>query len=291
MKRKGWQHPFFILCCALALGAAAAHAQTLGDAKRGLYVSKAGGCVGCHTEARPNAQPYAGGRALSSPFGIFFGPNITPHPRAGIGRWSEQDFFHAMRLGVRPDGAHYYPALPYTSFTKITESDLRDLWAYLRSLPPSSRASAPHELKFYVRWRFALWGWKLLYFSPGPFVPDPSRSATLNRGAYLVQALGHCGECHTPRNWLGAQKKELFLAGAKLGEKTKAPNLTPTRLKKLSDAELKDILRTGVTADGDVLSESMAEVVHNTTSQLTPQDLDALVAYLRSLPPLPEESR
>ncbi len=196
-----------------------------------------------------------------------------------------------MRLGVRPDGAHYYPAFPYTSFTKITDPDLRDLWAYLRSLPPSSRASQPHDLKLYVRWRFPLWGWKQLFFSPGPFVPDPSRSATLNRGAYLAQALGHCGECHTPRNWLGAPKKDRFLAGAKLGEKTRAPNLTPTRLKKLSDAELKDILRTGMTADGDILSESMAEVVQNTTSQLEPQDLDALIAYLRSLPALPDESR
>src|SRR5438309_2331014 len=175
MKPRGWQHPFFILYGALALAAAAAHAQTQGDAKRGLYVSKAGGCFGCHTEPRPNAQPYAGRRARNTPFGTLFGPNNTPHPLTG--------------------------------------------------------------------------------------------------------------------NWLGAPKKGRFLAGAKLGEKTKAPNLTPTRLKKLSDAELRDILRTGVSADGDVLSESMAEVVQNTTSQLTPQDLDALVAYLRSLPPLPEEPR
>src|SRR5207247_6659674 len=157
-------------------------------AKRARYASKAAGCVGFPTETRPNAQPYAGGRAVATPFGTFFGPNITPHPRAGIGRWSEQDFTQAMRLGVRPDGAHYYPAFPYTSFTKITEADLKDLWAYLRSLPSSSRASQPHELKFYVRWRFPLRGWKLLFFSPGPFVPDPSRNASFNRGAYLVQA-------------------------------------------------------------------------------------------------------
>jgi len=261
------------------------------DAQRGLYVSKAGGCVGCHTEAKPGAQPYAGGRALKTPFGTFFGPNITPHPRAGIGRWSEGDFIRAMRLGVRPDGAHYFPAFPYTSFTKITDADLKDLWAYLRRLPPSGRASPPHELKFYVRWRLPLWGWKWLFFSPGAFVPDPAISATLNRGAYLVQALGHCGECHTPRNWLGAPKKGRFLAGAKLTEGAKAPNLTPTRLKKMSDAEIKDILRTGMTAEGEVLSEAMAEVVENTTSQLEPQDLDALIAYLRSLPPLPEEPR
>ena len=290
MRFEGWQHPFFVLWM-LALAASTVHAQPRGDAKRGLYVSQAAGCVGCHTEAKPNAQPYAGGRALNTPFGAFFGPNITPHPQAGIGRWSEQDFIKAMRLGVRPDSAHYYPAFPYASFTKIADADLKDLWAYLRSLPPSSRASQPHDLKFYVRWRFLLWGWKRLFFSAGPLVPYPARDATLNRGAYLVQALGHCGECHTPRNWLGAPKKDRFLAGAKLGEKTTAPNLTPTRLKKLSDAEIKDILRSGMTAEGDVLSEAMAEVVQNTTSQLTPQDLNALIAYLRSLPPLPEEPR
>lgn len=247
--------------------------------------------MGCHTEERKNAQPYAGGRALRTAFGTFYGPNITPHPQAGIGRWSEQDFVRAMRFGVRPDGAHYYPSFPYPSFTKITDADLRDLWAYLRSLPPNARANQPHELGLPYRWRFALWGWKRLFFSPGAFVPDGSRNAVVNRGAYLVQALGHCGECHTPRNWLGGPKKDLFLAGAKFSEKTRAANLTPTRLSKTSDAELKDILTTGVTAEGDVLAESMAEVVRNTTSELTPQDLDALVAYLRSLPELPEDRK
>jgi len=273
----------------LALGCGAAAAQ--GNAQRGEYLAKAGGCVGCHTEAKQGAQPFAGGRALKTAFGTFYGPNLTPHPQAGIGRWSEQDFVRAMREGRRPDGAHYYPSFPYPSFTKIADADLRDLWAYLRSLSPSARARQPHELRLPFRWRFLLGGWKWLFFSPGAFVPEPGRSPALNRGAYLVQALGHCGECHTPRNWLGGPKKNRFLAGAKLDEKAKASNLTPTRLQKTSDAELKDILKTGMTADGDVLSEAMGEVVQNTTSQLTPQDLDALVAYLRSLPPLPDEPK
>lgn len=259
-----------------------------GDVQRGQYLAKAAGCVGCHTEEKKDAVPYAGGRALKTAFGVFYGPNITPHSQAGIGRWSEQDFVQAMRLGIRSDGAHYYPAFPYTSFTKISDADLRDLWAYLKTLPPSSRASRPHELRLVYRWRFALAGWKWLFFSPGAFVSDASRNAVLNRGAYLVQALAHCGECHTPRNWLGGPKKDHFLAGAKLGAKTKAPNLTPTRLNKLSDAELKEILQTGLTPDGDAVSESMAEVVRNTTSQLTAADLEALIAYLRTLPPLPD---
>lgn len=273
----------------LALASAGAAAQ--GDAKRGEYTAKAAGCVGCHTEPRKDAVPYAGGRALKTPFGTFFGPNITPHPQAGIGRWSEADFIRAMREGRRPDGAHYYPAFPYPSFTRINDADLRDLWAYLRTLAPASQANKPHDLWFFVRWRFLIGVWKWFFFTPGAFVPDAARNAVLNRGAYLVQALGHCGECHTPRNWLGAPKSGRALGGAKLGDGAKASNLTPTRLKKMDDGELKEVLRTAMTADGDVLAESMAEVVRNTTSQLTEQDLDAVLAYLRSLPPLPDEAK
>ena len=277
---------------ALLLAAAAGNAIAQPDAKRGLYLSKAGGCIGCHTETRQGAQPYAGGRALKTPFGTFYGPNITPHPQAGIGHWSEADFMNAMRFGVRPDGAHYFPAFPYPSFTKITDADLKDIWAYLRGLPPSSRASQPHDLRFPFGWRFLIWGWKWLFFSPGPFTADdPAKSAILNRGAYLVQALGHCSECHTPRNFLGGPRKDRFLGGAKLPDGAGALNLTPTRLKKQSDKELIDLLQTGTTPDGDALAESMAEVVRNTTSQLTSQDLAALIAYLRSLPALPEEPK
>ena len=271
------------------LVAASCFAQ--GDAKRGEYIAKAGGCLGCHTveakDAKDKPAAFAGGRALKTPFGTFYGPNITPHPEAGIGRWSEADFMRAMREGRRPDGANYFPAFPYPSFTRISDADLRDLWAYLRSLPPNARRSEPHDLGFLYRWRFLVSIWKWLYFTPGPFAPDPAKSAQLNRGAYLVQALGHCGECHTPRTFLGGAKKDQFLAGAK----DIAPNLTPTRLKKKGDGELKEFLRTAMTPDGDVAAESMAEVVTNTTSQLVPEDLDAMVAYLRSLPPLPEEGK
>lgn len=273
----------------LAIRCAGVFAQ--GDAQRGEYLSKAGGCLGCHTEATKAALPYAGGRALETPFGTFFGPNITPHPQAGIGRWSEADFVRAMRQGRRPDGAHYYPAFPYPSFTKISDADLRDLWAYLRSLAPSERASRPHELGFLYRWRFSIGIWKGLFFSPGAFTPEASRSAHLNRGEYLVRALGHCGECHTPRNILGAPKQDRFLAGARLEDDGGAPNLTPARMKKWNDAELEEFLASGLTPDGDETGETMGEVIRNTTSQLTPDDLDAMVAYLRSLPALPDEPK
>jgi len=262
-----------------------------GDAKRGQYLAKAGGCVGCHTEEKPGAVAFAGGRALKTPFGTFYGPNITPDQNAGIGRWSEADFIKAMRRGLRPDGTNYFPAFPYPSFTKIADADLKDLWAYLRSLPPSARASEPHDLRFPFGWRFLIWIWKWFFFTPGPFTPDPSRSATLNRGAYLVAALGHCGECHTPRNFLGGPKKSRYLAGGKLPDGGSVPNLTPTRLKKWDDRDLKDFLQTGQTPDGDVVAETMGEVITNTTSQLTPPDLDALLAYLRSLPPLPDQKK
>jgi mono/diheme cytochrome c family protein len=254
-----------------------------GDAKRGEYISTAGGCLGCHTEEKEKATPYAGGRALKTPFGTFYGPNITPHPQAGIGRWTEADFMRALREGRRPDGAHYFPAFPYPSFTLITDPDLRDLWAYIRTVPPSSRQSEPHQLGFLYRWRFLVGIWKWLFFTSGPFAPDPAKSAVLNRGRYLVTALGHCGECHTPRNFLGAPKQSQFLAGAK----DVAPNLTPTRLKNWSDADVRNFLTTGLTADGDVPAEEMGEVITNTTSQLTPEDLNAIIAFLRSVPPLP----
>jgi len=268
----------------------AASAQS-GDPKRGEYLAKAGGCVGCHTEEKKDAVRFAGGRALKTPFGTFYGPNITPHPEAGIGRWTEADFARALREGVRPDGANYFPAFPYPSFTKISDADVRDLWAYLRTLPPSDRKSQPHDLNFPFGWRCFIGPWKGLYFTPGAFVPDPKATPEINRGAYLVQALGHCGECHTPRTSLGGSKQDQFLAGGKGPDGKSIPNLTPTRLKKLSDGEVKDFLLTGIRPDGDVAAEAMGEVVTNTTSQLTPEDLAALIAYLRSLPPLPEEPK
>lgn len=275
------------LSCAVAL------AQ--GDAKRGLYLSKAAGCIGCHTQETKDpkdAVPYAGGRALKTPFGTFYGPNITPHPTAGIGKWSEADFVRAMREGRRPDGSNYFPAFPYPSFTKISDADLRDLWAYLRTLPPSGRASQEHELGFLYRWRFAVGAWKWLYFEPGPLTADPQQPAQVNRGRYLVNALSHCGECHTPRTALGGPKRSRLLAGTDKGpEGKKVPNITPGRLKKWSDAEIRDFLQTGMTSDGDVTAEAMAEVVRNTTSQLTAEDLSALIAYLRTVPAVEDEKK
>lgn len=274
---------------ALVLGAVFGSARAEGDARRGQYLASAGGCVGCHTEDRKGATPLAGGRTLKTPFGTFYGPNLTPHLDAGLGRWTEADFVRAMRDGVRPDGAHYYPAFPYASFTRITDRDLADLWAYLRTLPPDGRANQAHDLRFPFRWRFALAAWKWLFFRPGAWVGDAARPAAVERGAYLVEALGHCGECHTPRNLIGGPKRDRALAGGKGPGEKSIPNLTPTRLGQWSDAELKEFLLTGITPDFDSTSEAMAEVVRNTTSRLTPEDLAALIAYLRSLAPVTDE--
>ena len=277
---------------ALLLGVVAAsgvHAQ--GDAKRGLYIATAAGCVGCHTEAKEGATPFAGGRALKTPFGTFYGPNITPDPQAGIGRWTEGDFRRAMRHGERPDGSNYFPAFPYPSFTRMSDEDVRDLWAYLRSLSPNGRPSQPHALGFPYGLRFLVTGWKWLFFTPGPLAPDPQLSPALNRGRYLVVALGHCGECHTSRNFLGSVRKDRFLAGGTGPDGKNIPNITPTRLKKWGDGELRDFFTTGTLPDGDVPAEAMAEVIRNTTSRLTPEDLEALIAYLRALPALPEEPK
>jgi mono/diheme cytochrome c family protein len=276
---------------ALLLAAAFENALAQGDVKRGEYLAKAGGCIGCHTEEKDGAVPFAGGRALKTPFGTFYGPNITPDKKAGIGNWSEADFIRALRQGERPDGSNYFPAFPYPSFTKIVDSDLRDLWAYLRTLPPSAKPSQEHDLWFFFGWRWLVTFWKWFYFTAGPFTNIPGLSDVANRGAYLAQALGHCSECHTPRNFLGGPKSSRFLAGGKGPDGKAVPNLTPTGLKEQSDKEIKDFLVTGLTAEGDVAAEAMGEVVKNTTSQLTPADLDALIAYLRTLPPLPSEKK
>ncbi|MBM3344162.1 MAG: c-type cytochrome [Betaproteobacteria bacterium] len=263
-----------------------------GDAKRGEYLSKAGGCLGCHTEEKQGAVAYAGGRALKTPFGTFYGPNITPHPDAGIGKWSEANFFRAMREGKRPDGANYFPAFPYPSFTAINDTDLRDLFAYLKSLPANAQPSRAHELRFPFNVRFGVTFWKMLYFKPGAFIPDAKLSEQLNRGNYLTNALGHCGECHTPRNFMGGPRKDRFLAGGMGPEGKEIPNLTPARLKKKwGDKDLTDFLASGLTPDGDEPSAAMREVITNTTGHLTPADLAAMIAYLRSLPPIEDEKK
>jgi len=286
-----------LLLWAADLPAVAQDAVPVDDAaiRRGEYMFRAGGCAGCHTDVKNKGPVGAGGRALPTPFGTFYGPNITPDPVFGIGAWSKADFQHALREGIRPDGTQYFPVFPYTSFTKIADDDASDLWAYLRSLPPAARPSKPHDVTFPFNLRFIQRFWKMLFFVPGPFHADSARSAEINRGAYLTQALGHCGECHTSRNKLGATEKSRALAGTPDGpEGARVPNLTPdpaTGIGKWSAADLDDLLRHGMTPDGDFVGATMAEVVRETTSKLSESDRKAVIAYLRALPPVYNQVR
>lgn len=214
-------------------------ADAEGDVKRGQYLVSAAGCLGCHTSIGKDAIPFAGGRALKTPFGIFYGPNITPDETAGIGKWSEADFIRAMRHGERRDGSNYFPAFPYPSFTRIVDNDLRDIWAYLRAVPASGRASQTHNLRFPFSFRILVSAWKWLFFTLGP-TTDANATLPVARGEYLAQALGHCGECHTPRNFIGGPRRDRVLAGGAGPDGKRVPNLTPARLKSWSDAELRN---------------------------------------------------
>jgi mono/diheme cytochrome c family protein len=282
-----------VLCAALLVGrTSAAGAQTLdADAvKRGEYILNLAGCASCHTDEKNKGAPLAGGVAIKTPFGTFYGPNITPDPKDGLGAWTEAEFIRALREGVGRDGSQLFPVFPFTSFTKMSDADAKDLWAYLRSVPPSPTPNKAHDVGFPFNVRLAQMGWKLLFFTPGRFQPDPAKSEQVNRGAYVAQALSHCGECHTPRNALGGLKtSEAFAGNPKPPEGDKVPNITPdpeSGLGKWSDADIAEVLKSGMTPDGDFVGSSMAEVVRNTSGKMTDGDMRAVVSYLRSLPPV-----
>lgn len=183
------------------------------QAANGAYVFHAAGCAACHTDSEGGGAPLAGGRALATPFGTFYPPNITPDREHGIGSWRKADFVRALREGISPDGAPYYPAFPYTSYTGMTDEDIDALWEYLRAVPPSPQPAKAHELGFPFNQRWSLWGWRWLSFSPARFKPSADHEPAWNRGAYLVRHVAHCGECHTPRSFFGAMKTSRYLQG------------------------------------------------------------------------------
>ncbi len=271
---------------AIALSAAPARAESTA-VERGAYLFNAAGCHGCHTDVKNDGPALAGGRALPTPFGTFYSPNITPDRETGIGAWSDEDFVRALREGIAPDGSHYFPAFPFPAFTGMTVADMLDLKAYLFSLAPAMRANREHDLDAPFGWRFMVVPWRWLYFEPGPFQPDPDRSAAWNRGAYMVEAVAHCGECHTPRDGLGGLDRDLWLAGTKDGpEGRSVPNITPdpeTGIGAWSDGAIKRVLGTGMLPDGDFVGGAMAEAGAG-FKHLTDADLDAIVAYLRAVP-------
>lgn len=255
-----------------------------GDAARGAVVFTAAGCASCH--AAPDAEGaaklvLAGGERFPSEFGTFIAPNISPSD-AGIGGWSLTEFASAVQKGVSPDGQHYYPAFPYTAYALMTDQDVADLWAHWQTLPPDDTPSQPHEVGFPFNIRLSLGGWKLLFADKG-WVMDEVATPELERGRYLVEALAHCGECHTPRNALGGLDRGRWLAGAPNPSGTGTiPPLTPDKLT-WGASEIAYYLETGFTPDFDSAGGHMVAVIEN-FSKLPASDRQAVVAYLKALP-------
>jgi mono/diheme cytochrome c family protein len=247
-----------------------------------------GGCTSCHaTPSQENRLKLGGGQELQSPFGIFKVPNISSDPKAGIGAWTELQFVNAMLKGVGPNNEHLYPSFPYTSYQRMSLDDVRDLYAFLRTLPPDPTPSEPHQLPLLFSFRRTVGGWKLLFLDGKQFTPDPAMDLVYNRGAYLVEGPGHCAECHSARNFLGGIKSsERFAGGANPEGKGWVPNITPhaNGLDKWSVKDIEFFLETGLAPDSSAVGSSMSKVILN-ISKLTPDDRRAMAAYLKTLPP------
>jgi len=258
------------------------HAPNLTNGKEMFY---AGGCASCHAVPKQEDKTrLGGGLALGSPFGTFYVPNISSDPKDGIGDWSEAQFVTAMVKGTSPTGEHLFPAFPYTSYQRMSLDDLRDLFAYLKTLPPIMGKIRDHDVPFPFNIRRTLGIWKLLFLDGKPFKPDTTQSAQWNRGAYLVNGPGHCVECHSPRNVLGAIKSgKRFAGGPSPDGQGGTPNITQQKLKDWSVKDIADTLTTGMTPDADFVGGAMVEVVRN-TSQLTPADREAMATYIKTLP-------
>ncbi|RJG06107.1 cytochrome c [Noviherbaspirillum cavernae] len=258
--------------------------------ERGSYLVRAGDCLACHTVR--GGAPFAGGRGIETPFGTIYSSNITPDTATGIGSWTADDFWRAIHNGKGRDGKLLYPAFPYPNYTMVTRADADAMFAYFRTLAPVVQQDREPELRFPFNQRNLLVAWRALYFRPGEFKPEQSRSVEWNRGAYLVQGLGHCNACHTARNILGATETKNDLGGAVIPiSNWYAPSLTSESEAGLGSWELQhiaDLLRTGVSARG-VASGPMAEVVRESLQHLTESDIRAMSTYLRSLPQTPEE--
>jgi mono/diheme cytochrome c family protein len=276
---------FITIPATVAASALGPHTPNLENGKTMFY---AGGCASCH--ATPNQEDktrLGGGLGLKSPFGTFYAPNISSDPKDGIGTWSEANFVTAMWKGTSPDGSHYYPVFPYASYQRMRMEDVRDLFAYLKTLPAVQGRVRDHDLPIHFKIRRTLGGWKFLFLDGQPFKPDSTQSPQRNRGAYLVNAPGHCAECHSPRNLLGGIVASQRFAGGPdpEGGDGWVPNITQKGIGDYSERDIERILESGETPSGDSVGGSMTAVVRN-TSQLTPADRAAIATYVKSLPPV-----
>ncbi|UZE49843.1 cytochrome c [Rhodopseudomonas sp. P2A-2r] len=270
---------------AVALSAASPTGQDL--IAKGEYLAKAADCAACHTA--PGGMKLAGGLAFKLPFGTIYAPNITPDREFGIGAWSDAEFVRALRKGLGRHGEDLYPAFPYTSFALLSTDDALAIRAYLASVSAAAVPSRPNDLWFPFNQRYVMRGWKLLFMPDGPYAPDRSKTTEWNRGAYLVEALAHCGECHTPRNLLFATKSDAKFSGAVV-EGLKAYNITPDRQSgtgEWTDAELAAYLSSGHAEGHGGTSGSMAEAVNLSLRLLSAHDIASMVTYMRTVPSLP----
>ncbi|MBC5783111.1 cytochrome c [Ramlibacter sp. USB13] len=257
---------------------------------RGEYLARAGDCVACHTA--PAGREFAGQRAMPTPFGNMYTTNITPDDETGIGRWTADDFYRMLHTGVNRNGELLYPAMPFANYTKVTRADSDAIYAYLMSVPPVKQPNRPHELRFPFNQRELLLGWRTLYFKQGEYQPDTKQSAEWNRGAYLLQGLGHCSMCHTAVSALGgSREQETFSGGMIPNQNWYAPSLTSNREAGLGEWDIKDIvdlLQAGASKRGAVYGP-MAEVTYHSLQYMTDEDVRAMAVYLKSLPPKGEQ--
>ena len=285
-----------LLCTAFAVGEVFAvsegHAQSkvqpsvepiAEDIARGKALTDAGDCASCHT-ADP-AKPFAGGKRIDSPFGDIYSPNLTPDRETGLGAWSDDEFYRALRFGVARDGSRYYPAFPYPNFTRLTRQDIFAIKAYLATLTPVSNAPRAPELRWPFNYRVVMRGWNWLFFKPGILMPDQQKSAEWNRGRYLVEGVAHCGACHTPKNMFGADKRGRAYGGGRMADMF-APRLDGAQrsgLKSWSVEDITEYLQSGRNARSHA-GELMSEVVVNSTSKMSDADVRAIAVYLKDLP-------
>lgn len=260
--------------------------QIQGDAQRGAYVARVANCVACHTIKNAGESGFlAGGEAIETPFGEFFGPNITPDPEYGIGTWNLNQFANSLINGISPNGNHYYPAFPFTFYARLSNQDIVDLWAYMQSVAAVSNPSEPHRIGWPFNQRFLMAPWKTLFFTPGLLQTNEGKSESWNRGMYIVKGPGHCGACHSPRGPLGNIDSTDSLTGSTLGaDDESVPAIDPKSLLESdwTEDDLFWVLQMGFLPDGDVIGSSMAEVVDNSTGHLTDDDLRAIAEYLVS---------
>ncbi len=290
MKLKNLFFLLILTSSASLLWGTALYAAEQEEIERGEYIFRATGGCGCHTDYENDGAFLAGGRAIKTPFGTFYGTNITPDRETGIGEWSEEDFIRAMTRGTGPDGTHYAPVFPYTSFTRMTREDLLSLKAYLSAVPAIRQENKTHDLFIPFGERLGFFLWKKMFFQESSFQPQADKSPQWNRGAYLAGVLAHCEECHTPRNIQGVLKKDMRYAGSRDGpEGELAPNITPddeTGIGEWVVIDIVDFLQNGIKPDGDDTQGLMSQVIEHGYAYMTTEDLQALAVYLKALPPI-----